>query len=110
LGRSCCRWYQCSRIRATLPRRLLAFRRALVRWNNCSLYFSRCCARPPTPSLVTARVDRAEERTASLLLEPSMPASPSTLFADVDRLGRDPDRIAPVGPFAKVREALRLIA
>ena len=39
-----------------------------------------------------------------------MPSRPSTLFADVDRLGRDPDRIAPVGPVTKVREALRLIA
>jgi hypothetical protein len=39
-----------------------------------------------------------------------MPARPSTLFADVDRLGRDPDRIAPVGPVAKIRDALRLIA
>jgi hypothetical protein len=39
-----------------------------------------------------------------------MPARPSTLFADVDRLGRDPDRIASVGPVTKVRETLRLIA
>src|SRR5262249_45136647 len=100
----------CSRMRGTSPRRLLAFRGALVRWNVFSLYFSRCCARPPTPSLVTARVDRAEEWTASLLLEHQCRPGPSTLFADVDRLGRDPDRIAPVGPVAKVHEALRLIA
>jgi hypothetical protein len=39
-----------------------------------------------------------------------MPARLSTLFADVDWLGRDPGRIAPVGPVAKIREALRLIA
>jgi len=59
---------------------------------------------------VTATVDRVEERIASLLLEHQCRPGRSTLFADVDRLGRDPDRIAPVGPVAKVREALRLIA
>src|SRR5258708_15862171 len=50
-------------MRAALPRRFCAFRRALVWWSNCALYFSRWCARAPIPSLVTARVDRAGERT-----------------------------------------------